>query len=133
LPREYTPVWATDLEKRLTLPVPDRVTVLSGIAIAQPVSWQPEKRIINVEAFSPVVLRIATFYYPGWTAESDGEKKQVFIEKKSGTMLINMQPGKHVLTLKFIDTPLRRTAKFLSLISCLILFLYSVRNRTRHA
>ncbi len=132
LPREYTPVWATDLGRRLSMPAPNRVTVVSGTAIAQPVSWQPEKRIINVEAVSPVVLRIATFYYPGWMAESDGKRKQVFIEKKSGTMLINLQPGKHVLTLKFVDTPLRRTAKFLSLISCLILFLYSVRIRTRH-
>ena len=132
MPREYTPVWATDLERMLTLPVPDRVTVLSGTAIAQPVSWQPEKRIIKIDAKFPAVLRIATFYYPGWIAESDGKRKQVFIEKKSGRMLITIQPGKHLLTLKFVDTPLRRTAKYFSLLSCLTLFLYSVRIRTRH-
>lgn len=132
MPREYTPVWATDLEKLLTLPVPNRVTVLSGTAIAQPVSWQPEKRIIKIEAKSPAVLRIATFYYPGWIAESEGKRKQVFIEKKSGTILINVQPGSHVLTLNFVDTPLRKTAKYLSLFFCLVLFLYWAKNRTQH-
>jgi len=132
LPREYTPVWGTNLERILTLPIPDRVTVVSGTAIAHPVTWKPEERLIKVEADSPAVLRVATFYYPGWIAESDGKRKQVFIEKKSGTMLIDIQPGNHMLTLKLVDTPLRRTAKYLSLLSCLILFLYIAKNRTEH-
>lgn len=132
LPREYTPVWARDLARVLKLPPPDRVTVLSGDATAQPIYWHPEKRVINIEAHSPSVLRVATFYYPGWTAESNGIRKQVFIEKNSGTMLMDILPGKHVLTLKLIDTPLRKSSKYLSLLSIATLFIYCATPRTHH-
>lgn len=129
LPREYTPVWAVDLEKILTLPPPERISVISGKANARAVSWEPEKRVIEVQAESPAALRVATFYYPGWVAESNGKRKTVSMEKKSGAMLVDLKPGDRVITLSFIDTAVRRIAKYISLFSCLLLFLILITTR----
>jgi len=131
LPREYTPVWAKEIEQILLQKAPERVSVLSGTATTETISWQPESRILKVDARTSTLLRIATFYYPGWIAESNGKKVRIFIEKNSGTMLIDIKPGRHLLTLKFIDTPLRRTAKYLTLLFGLFLFSYIVKVRTR--
>ena len=124
LPKEYTPVWATDLKKLLMLAAPERVSVLSGDAMAKISVWQPERRVISVDVLTPAVLRIATFYYPGWTAESDGGRIKIGVEENSGVMLIKLPKSKHVLTLKFIDTPLRRAAKYTSLFSGLVLVVF---------
>ena len=121
LPKEYTPVWATDLEKLLILPAPQRVSIISGNAVARISHWLPEKRTIDINVNAPAVLRVATFFYPGWVAESAGRKRQIRVEENTGVMLINLPKGNHMLTLKFIDTPMRRLAKCISLFSCLII------------
>jgi hypothetical protein len=131
LPREYTPVWAKDIEHILLQKAPERVSVLSGTATTEILSWQPEIRELKVNALTSTFLRVATFYYPGWIAESNGKRVRILIEKNSGTMLIDIKPGRQLLTLKFIDTPIRRTAKFLTLFFVLILCSYIVKVRTR--
>jgi len=132
LPREYTPIWSSDFGSLLTLPAPPHVTVLAGKASTQVVAWQPEKRVIKVEATSHVRLRIATSYYPGWIAESEGEREEIQIEKNSGAMLVDIEPGKHMLTLTFADTPVRRLAKIISVISCLTLCVYTMGTYIRN-
>lgn len=131
LPREFTPVSATGLEKRLREPHPERITFASGDATAHVLLWNPEERKIRIEAKDASMLRIATFYYPGWQAEIDGILKEISVEKNCGAMLINVNPGKHIVTLKFVDTPLRRAAKYFSLFSCLVLALYFMKTKYR--
>ena len=132
LPREYTPQWVSNLDEILVSPPPDPVSVLSGTAFARTISWQPEKRVFEVDARTPAVLRIATTYYPGWTAESGGRNIDIIAEKKTGTMLIGLDKGRHSVSLSFGDTPLRRAAKYVSLISCLTLSLYTIGRRSRN-
>ena len=111
----------------------DTVSAVSGTALTNIEEWKSEKRVIDIIAFTPSLLRVSTFYYPGWNAEVDG---QAFIaaEKKSGAMLIEVPAGKHTIRLSFVDTPLRYYAKLISLISCLlIVFLafYQVLRRVK--
>jgi hypothetical protein len=135
LPKEYTPVWAKDLEKLLKKPAPERIAVLSGNAFATVLAWQPEKRVIGAEVYSNALLRVATFYYPGWVARLDGGKVQIVTESNTGEMLVSVPNGKHTLTLEFVDTPLRRSAKYISLISLLFLITAAlwIRMRERHS
>lgn len=129
LPREYTPVWAINLEKTLKESAPKRVATISGDAVTRIELWNPEKRTIRVEAYSSSLLRIATFYYPGWQAKIDGVATHVLTEKMSGAMLLKVMPGKHLITLEFNDTPLRKVSKLVSLISLFILCIIVYRTQ----
>jgi uncharacterized membrane protein len=120
-PLEYTPVWVENIKPIMSETRNKRVSVISGMAIIHIVEWKSEKRVINVEASTPALLRISTFYYPGWEAEIDGNKIQIGIEKESGAMLVNIPKGEHSLIFQFKDTPIRYYAKLISLASVFII------------
>jgi hypothetical protein len=126
LPKEYTPVWAVDVEKTVKELSTEKVMALSGKAGLRILEWEPEKRSIVINASQPAMLRIATFYYPGWKATIDGKKSGIAIEEKSGAMLVSAPSGEHTLELTFRDTPLRAFSKYLSFGSCAILAVFAL-------
>jgi uncharacterized membrane protein YfhO len=130
--KEYTPVWATDLEKTINSVPADKITVLSGSAATKVIGWQSEKRIFQVNADTPSIIRIRTFYYPGWEARIDEIKAGVEIQKNSGAMLVSVPKGEHLIELAFADTPLRRFAMYLSACSCLLLALFAMGSIKSH-
>lgn len=142
LPKEYTPIWAKDLENMSTLENAKKISVLSGASSFTVTGWQPERRMVELDASTPSLLRVATFYYPGWEASIDGDKVPIGTEKGSGTMLVRIPKGRHSLVLRFADTPLRLIAKYLSTAALLTLTVsaamgwrrkaMSGTNRSRH-
>jgi hypothetical protein len=121
LPKEYTPVWAVEMEKSIKEMNEDKVAALSGEAGIRILEWEPERRVIAINASQPAMLRIATFYYPGWEARVDRTKTDIIIEQKSGAMLVSAPTGEHTLKLNFGDTSLRAFSRYLSFGSCAIL------------
>lgn len=128
---EYIPVWATSLEEILAEKERDRVSVISGAAMSQIIEWRSEKRAISVKASEPSLLRIATFYFPGWEAEIDGKKTEIHIEKDTGAMLIDIPKGEHLLKLKFEDTPVRHYSKIIWVLSILLLIIFVFYEKLR--
>lgn len=126
LPKEYTPIWATNVENTIREENIDKVSSLSGKADIRILRWRPETRAIGVNAPSPVRLRIATFFYPGWEAGIDGIKTGIAIEEKTGAMLVDLPGGEHTLEMTFVDTPLRVFSRYLSYGSCAILAIFSL-------
>ena len=126
LPKEYTPIWATDVEKLITGDNTEKVSTLSGRADYHIVEWQPERRVIGVSALTPALVRISTFYYPGWKAELDGKKSDIAIENKTGAMLVNVPRGDHALKLIFGDTSLRVFSRYVSYGSCVVLAIFAL-------
>jgi len=126
IPYEYTPVWVNDVKTISTETDDDRVSVISGEASIDIEEWQAEKRIINIKSTSDVLVRISTFYFPGWEAILDGEKTPVKIEQGTGAMLIVIPKGRHKLVLRFEDTPVRYYSKIISLIFFVISTLFIV-------
>ncbi len=112
--REYTPIWA---KKILRAAGGEKISVISGESKAGAAEWESERRVISIEALTPSLIRIATFYYPGWEAELDGKKAEIQIEEDTGAMLINIPEGGHTLILRFVDTPLSFFSKTISLVS----------------
>ena len=121
--REYTPRWAGDIRKIMPATATGRVSVISGKALTDIIEWKTEKRVISLDASTPAVLRVSTFYYPGWEAGIDDSKAEIMIEKESGAMLIDIPAGRHKLVLEFVDTPLRYYAKIISLVSFCVIVL----------
>jgi uncharacterized membrane protein len=129
IPFEYTPIWVKDIEKISSDTKHERVSVISGEALTTVAEWKSEKRVIKVEASNPALLRIATFYYPGWIAEIDGHRIPIKIEKDSGAMLINIPKGEHSLILQFKDTSIRYYARLISLASVFIITVFLLASK----
>lgn len=94
-------------------------------------SWKSHSRLFTVNAAAPSIVRVSTFYYPGWTALMDGREIPIDIEKDSGAMLLTIPPGKNEVLLEFRDTSLRKVAKWISIISFLAAILVLVAARQR--
>jgi hypothetical protein len=69
-------------------------------------------------------LRFHTFYYPGWTAyilDEDSEAVQAVVpiepEGELGLITVPLPQGRHILLLRFEDTPPRRIGTGISAVS----------------
>jgi hypothetical protein len=70
------------------------------------------------EAFQ---ARYLAFYYPGWRVTVDGTLVEVGPAPETGLVTFPVPAGRHTITIRFTETPLRLAADALSLVSFLIL------------
>ncbi|HRE49557.1 MAG TPA: YfhO family protein, partial [Aggregatilineales bacterium] len=61
---------------------------------------EPEWIVVTTEADSPTVLDVALVYYPGWTAEIDGQPAPLLKADTAMTALA-MPAGEHTVTLRY--------------------------------
>ena len=123
---EYLPVWA-NLENIRTRDRHDRIVTISGHNTTRVTEWAPESRTIEVRALTDTVIRISSYYYPGWEVTVDGEEKPIDVEKETGALLVRVCEGDHTIRTTFGDTRIRRIAKYGSLISLLFLIPVTMR------
>jgi dolichyl-phosphate-mannose-protein mannosyltransferase len=76
--------------------------------------WAPEHRRMYVDSQAEDRLLIRTFNFPGWTATIDGQRVEI-ITGEMGEICIDLQPGAHEVSLEFLDTPVRRSARQITL------------------
>jgi hypothetical protein len=79
--------------------------------------WKPQHRVIQATVIDDDDLLVRTFDFPGWTATVDGKQAPIKRNADLGDMEIALTAGSHKVTLDFIDTPVRRTFKFVTLSS----------------
>lgn len=121
---EYRPVWLTDVtrnfssEGRLPFVFKEGNGVITDI-----VKWKSTERIFKVTAVGPSMLRVSTFYYPGWRATAGNQEIPIDIEKESGAMLLRLPPRESIVRLEFTDTPIRKVAMIISIISLMMALL----------
>jgi 6-pyruvoyl-tetrahydropterin synthase related domain len=84
---------------------------------AHMLEWQPQRRIIETTSPTGGVLHIYSLMYPGWTASLDRLPVAIEIHPQLKTVLIDMPPGHHQLTMTFGDTRLRVNAGRISLVA----------------
>lgn len=65
--------------------------------------------------------RFLWYYFPGWQATLDGTSIPVMPEGAHGLLAVDFPAGEHTLEIRFGQTPLRRTANALSLLSLALL------------
>ena len=101
------------------LPEVDRAT-LDPPGAVRIREWKPQHRVIDVDSNAVSRLFVRTLNYPGWTAAMDGVSLPAGTDKETGAMLFSLPAGMHVVTLDFLDTPVRRTGARITMISFLI-------------
>ncbi len=103
----WFPIWARPGTREMTTQVEaaDR-----SVAVT---SWQPEHREFSVSPGSATEARIKTFYYPHWTATSEGEVLTTRPDK-DGALLVSLSPNATSVQLDFREP---RQTKFSTITS----------------
>lgn len=93
--------------------------IIIGGGESEILAWNSITRAIKTDANKNSLLRIRTFYFPGWMAYIDGIQTEIRKENDSGAMLVSIPGGIHILELKFRDTPIRHYSKLVTIFSLL--------------
>jgi len=117
--QEYIPSgvsidWLKAEQNKSGIP-PVRPTEVSKNVKLDVKEWLPQERVIGYISGEDTVLRLRTFFYPGWRAFRDGTELAVEPERESGAMLINAPAGSYNIRLTFTDTPVRRAGLLVTL------------------
>ena len=98
----------------------------------QVLRWRPAQFAARVTAQASFPLALHRFYFPGWQARIDGQTAPVYPSGELGLVTVDVPAGDHAIELRFGDTPLRRLANGLSLLSMgiwLVLAIPTLRRR----
>ncbi|MEW6129633.1 MAG: 6-pyruvoyl-tetrahydropterin synthase-related protein [Acidobacteriota bacterium] len=121
--REYRPIWwNADLESWRNVGSP---IVESGEALVRVIDDRGINQSYEITARQDSNIVFRPMYFPGWTAEINGEP--VVVEPSaSGNLLLKIAPGDYRINLKFADTLPRQAGKIISILSLLIFISLSI-------
>lgn len=77
----------------------------------------------SVTVFRPSVFLLNTYNFPGWTAYIDGKQAEI-TDNNFKLITINIPIGQHEVLFKFQNTPIRKIADTISIISFLMLIIF---------
>ncbi len=106
--------------------------VLSGTATAERTHKQADNEIWQIEVSDASQIAVPLHYWPGWQAESAGSPVALQPLPDLGWATFELPAGTHTVTLFLTDTPIRRTANLISLLSALGLGLAVCISISRH-
>jgi hypothetical protein len=101
--------------------------------------WEPEHRVVRVELTEADQLWIRAFNFPGWTATVDGKPAEIKTGDDLGDIQIDLAAGNHEVRVDFLDTPVRRNAERVTLITFIFVIVMAAtsllfrRNRPHRA
>lgn len=99
LVRSYRDDGPVDKVNRATVPEGAEVTV---------VEHKPDYDLFRVDTPRSFILRLYTFYFPGWQAYVDGESVEIEIARPEGFITVQVPEGTHDVLVRFEDTRPRR-------------------------
>ncbi|HIE39772.1 MAG TPA: hypothetical protein EYP77_12050 [Anaerolineae bacterium] len=127
---EYLPVWVRRMPEsdhlreayRAGGPIPrlDPESLPDGARILQ-ADHGPLGASVELDTPTPFRARYLAFYYPGWRVWVDGEPVEVAPADPEGLITFDVPVGRHTVTVRFTETPLRLAADIFSLASLLAL------------
>ncbi len=83
--------------------------------------WQPERKVLNVEASSPVRAAVRLLNYPAWRIRVNGVAVESESDENSGQMIVPIPAGKSRVEIRFARTPDRTLGGTLSCLAVFIL------------
>lgn len=111
----FNTIWAGNLQKQK-----NKVVLLKG-KISK-VNIKSTEYTFTTDSSEKTTALVSTAYFPGWTAYIDGKDEQIQISKE-GNFSFEVPSGNHNVSVKFEDTPVRKWATVLSLVSLLFIVL----------
>ena len=110
---DFTPVDSPSVAE-LTKGAAAAITPAQPGSSARLIHWQPQTRVIETSSSSAATLEVPTFMFPGWIALIDGERISLRSDPRLETIVVDLPPGDHTVTLIFARTETRRRAERIS-------------------
>ncbi len=120
---DFLPIWVK--ETHLSLPKGSYRPV-QGAFTVEPLHETPLERSYSIQSLTGGYLELFTFWFPGWVGSLDGNWIDLFPRRDTGCLGAAIPPGNHVLTVKFVNTPVRTFAERVSLVSLALAILMLV-------
>jgi len=99
---------------RLFIP---KITGDENVTVLEITKTNPVDYLAQVEASYPAKISFYSLYFPGWFAKVDGKNVQITQGQPFGQMEITVPTGRHKVEFYWKETPLRKMADFVSVIS----------------
>jgi uncharacterized membrane protein len=110
--REFEPIWVEQFPRT---PRAEHLTIVEGAGNVLTSDVRAFDRSFLVQVERPSLVRINTFYFPGWKVYVDGTRRSVAYDHlPNGLMEFYLQPGIHTVRVKFEDTAVRKWSTRLS-------------------
>jgi len=102
----------------------NRATLPAG-TVVETVSHGPTHDRFHVESSKPFILRLFTFYFPGWRATVDDQEVPIELGRPEGFITVKVPDGAHIVEVRMDAwaTPARALGMFVSLLSLAVLCL----------
>jgi hypothetical protein len=120
---EYLPRWASEeyfraLQRGDPVPAQTRAEILEGSGTVVIRDWRPRKITLATSGQSELLLTIGQYYFPGWSAQLDGQKGSP-AKPSPGAGLLSMKvpAGRHNLVLRLRSGSAERSGGVISLIA----------------
>ena len=82
--------------------------------------WDPQYREIAVRLTTPTVVRLKTYYFPGWRAEVNGQEADLMTDR-DGVQILALDPGIYQIKVSFVNTPPRSAGTALSTVALVLI------------
>lgn len=117
---DYLPLPGWTSTKPSTLPqskiIGEKNVSVTNIQETSPIWWTG-----NIDAKTDGKITFFAYYFPGWNAELDGKKVETQPGKPYGQIEVMVSKGVHKIEFFWKETPLRKIADYVSLISLVII------------
>lgn len=110
----------------------NRATLPDG-ATVEIIEHGPLHDCFAVSTPKKFVLRLYTFYFPGWRAYVDGEEVEIEVAGPEGFITLRVPEGEHEVLVRFEDTPPRTAGWIISVVGLAMLVVALVLMRTLRA
>lgn len=119
---EYLPLWVNAIPSNKT-----QITqVIQGEGKITNQTQNGSHIRLQAEITKPAILQINTIYFPGWEVQVDNRKTDIVYANVHGLIEIALPVGSHTISAKFVETPVRLVADFLSLMTLLSLSVFAL-------
>jgi hypothetical protein len=131
----YFPIWVrqkptgSPLEEQYTNgPVTrfDQTTLPEGAAVTE-ADYGPNRARVIVETPAPFRARYLAFYFPGWRVTVDDQPVTITPTDPEGLISFDVPAGRHTITVRFGETPLRLACDVISIVSLAAVIIISIR------
>jgi len=117
---EYEPHWVTKRPPYSAV----KLRATAGVVSVNAAQIGASEQVFTATAQTSTSVEALTFDYPGWTAYIDGRETSITPCPVTGMICFEMPQGQHKITLILEDTPVRRTAKIISIAFAMTLVMF---------
>ena len=124
---EYMPVWV----KEKPLKRPDiKIEIIDGEEAIEDIIYNNRKVTFIADLKNNSIVQVNSIYWPGWIASIDEKQVPISYNNPKGVMRLNVPTGRHLVELKFGETPIRLVSDGISFVSIVgIVILLVTRNK----